>query len=557
VPKRRLAISYSRFSDPKQAKGDSQERQDRMFRDFCQWHNLTPLAEVFADRGRSGYKDEHRKKGRLGQLIAMAKDDGFESGTVIVVEAWDRLGRLRPDKQTELVAELLRTGVSIGVCRLDDIFSEEDFGTHKWTTLAVFIQLAYQESKQKAERIGASWATRRERAREHGTPVTGRVPAWLELQHGTFRPIPEHVAAVRRLFALAGQGYGRARIIAALVAEKLPPFGGSGRWTRSYVNRLLTDRRVLGEYQPRRTDDTPDGPPIPGYYPRVITDEEWALARAAAEKPGRRDRRGRPIARGERRHVNLFRELLTHARDGQGMVLGGRVGGGAYRLLLRNLAGEAGRGKTYTFPYAVFEAAVLKLLREVDPREVLPKKERGPLRADVLRARLDNVRQDMEGLRGEIRRKFSKVLSDLLREKEAEEERVAQELQEELVRAVRPLERAWEELPDLAALVATGGNEARLRLRPVLRRVIDKGWMLTVRRCSYLVCVVQFYFAGGAHRDYLIVYQSAGRNRPGGWWARSLALRGGAGGGLDLRDPEEVRQFAEELSGTEIESLVG
>ncbi|HMF14908.1 MAG TPA: recombinase family protein, partial [Gemmataceae bacterium] len=92
---RRLAISYTRFSSPKQAHGDSENRQERDFRDFCQRHNLTPLREIFADRGLSGYKDEHRKKGRLGQLIGMAKDGRFEPGTVIVVEAWDRLGRLR------------------------------------------------------------------------------------------------------------------------------------------------------------------------------------------------------------------------------------------------------------------------------------------------------------------------------------------------------------------------------------------------------------------------------------------------------------------------------
>src|SRR5262245_22968290 len=174
---RRDGVSYSRFSDFKQGKGDSQDRQDELFRGFCQRHNLTPLLEVFADRGRSGFKDEHRKKGRLGQLIAMAKDDAFEPGTVIVVEAWDRLGRLRPDRQTELVAELLRTGVSIGVCRLDDIFSEDDFGTHKWTTLAVFIQLAYQESKQKSERVAASWKRRRELAREQGALTGANLPA--------------------------------------------------------------------------------------------------------------------------------------------------------------------------------------------------------------------------------------------------------------------------------------------------------------------------------------------------------------------------------------------
>src|SRR5262249_21336806 len=256
---RRLAISYSRFSDPKQAKGDSDGRQDRMFREFCRRHDLTPAAEVFADRGRSGYKDEHRKKGRLGELIALAKDERLDPGTVVVVEAWDRLGRLRPDRQTELVSELLRTGVSIGICRLNDIFSEEDFGSHKWTALAVFIQLAHQESKQKSERVAASWEQRRKRAREQGALMRSSIPAWIEVVDGKPRLIPERAAVLRRIFKFAADGMGHTRIVRTLDEEKVPAFGEkvvradrvrsqfAGKWTKPYVALLLRDRRVLGE----------------------------------------------------------------------------------------------------------------------------------------------------------------------------------------------------------------------------------------------------------------------------------------------------------------------
>jgi DNA invertase Pin-like site-specific DNA recombinase len=164
-----------------------------------------------------------------------------------VVEAWDRLGRLRPDKQTDLIAELLRTGVSIGICRLDDIFTEDDFGTHKWTTLAVFVQLAYQESKQKAERIAASWEKRRELAREKRQLMTRQIPAWLREVSGERVPIPERVAALKRIFRLSAEGCGRARIVRALTdpATGAPPFG-TEKWTRPYVNKILNDRRVLG-----------------------------------------------------------------------------------------------------------------------------------------------------------------------------------------------------------------------------------------------------------------------------------------------------------------------
>src|SRR5262245_54228585 len=79
---RRDGLSYWRFSGNSQEHGDSQVRQERDFQRFCDRHNLTPLRTVYADRGRSGWTDEHRKKGQLGDLIAAAKNDAFAKGTV-------------------------------------------------------------------------------------------------------------------------------------------------------------------------------------------------------------------------------------------------------------------------------------------------------------------------------------------------------------------------------------------------------------------------------------------------------------------------------------------
>jgi DNA invertase Pin-like site-specific DNA recombinase len=240
----------------------------------------------------------------------MARAGRFEPGTVIVVEAWDRLGQLRPDKQTALVAELLACGVRIGICRLDDIFSEEDFGSHKWTTLAVFIQLAYQESKQKADRVASSWEKRRKRAREEGKLTSRRLPAWVELdERGKPVPIPERAAVVKRIFALAADGYGQKLICARLKAEGVPAFGEvivragrkrsqfSGKWLAPYVSQLLNDRRVLGEHQPRHSDGKPAGPVIENYYPAVVTAEEFLAGPAAAAAAALR-RRGRSALSG-------------------------------------------------------------------------------------------------------------------------------------------------------------------------------------------------------------------------------------------------------------------
>jgi DNA invertase Pin-like site-specific DNA recombinase len=580
MSQRRIAVSYSRFSDPKQAKGDSETRQEEMFRAFCTRHNLTPLAEVFADRGRSGYRDEHRKKGRLGQLISMAKDERFEPGTVVVVEAWDRLGRLRPDKQKELLAELLRTGVRIGVCRLDDIFSEDDFGTHKWTTLAVFVQLAYQESKQKAERVSASWHRRHERARDKKELTGARLPAWMEMgADGRPRLVPQRAAVVKRIFRLAADGMGLRRIISTLVADGVPAFGEvslsegrsrsqfSGRWNRSYVSVLLNDRRAVGEYQPKTGRETPrgaggrvnDGAPVPGYFPAAVTEEEFLLARAGQERRVSRKPDGTRLTPRQSRHASAFKGLLVHARDGEGFVMNNQGTREKPRLVLLNAAGMDGRAPYSTFPYPVFEEAVLSQLLEVNPRDVLPSEKQERSRADVLRAKLADVRADVAQLQADLRQGYSKALAAVLRDREAAEEEAAKELQDELARHARPAAKAWKELPGLVEMIRTADDPdaVRLRLRAVLARVVESVLILIVRRNSWQLCAAQVVFTGGAHRDYLIVNQPAAFRRKGGWWVRSLPPEVTANLSLDLRNPAHVAGLERALSVMPLEVTEG
>jgi DNA invertase Pin-like site-specific DNA recombinase len=567
---RNPGVSYSRYSAPKQSKGDSEDRQEAAFRAFCERHHLTPLPEVYADRGRSGYKDEHRKKGKLGELIAAAKEGKFNPGTVIVVEAWDRLGRLRPDKQTALVAELLQTGVRIGVCRLDDVFREEDFGTHKWTQLAVFIQLAYEESKQKAERAASNWARRRAQARKNGQLVTTLLPAWLECVNGEVRLIPERAAAVRRIFQLAASGYGHKRIIAALAAEGVPPFGEvviragrhrsqfSGRWTRPYIGLVLNDRRAVGEFQPRKADGTPEGDPVPGYFPAVVSEEQFLLAKAGQQTRlvGRKETR---VRSRQRRYVNIFRGALRHARDGEGFILHNSGTAEKPALVLRNSKGGDGRGRSYLFSYPIFEEATLSLLREVKAKDLLPPtRQQGPNPADVLRARLANLRTDLAQIKEDLSAHYSKTLSALVLEKEAEEEQVAAQLQEELGKAAQPAGKLWGELPGLVDVLreAEDPDEVRLRLRVVLQRTVSEAWAFVVRRGCVQLMAVQFYFAeGGARRDYLVVYRPAGNKRAACWRAYSLK-KVVKTGEPNLRTPEGVAALEAELQAVNLNELL-
>jgi DNA invertase Pin-like site-specific DNA recombinase len=559
-PEAHIGVSYARFSSPKQSEGDSEGRQERVYFDFCKRHSLTPATETFIDRGRSGYHDAHRKKGRFGELIAAANDNRFQPGTIIVVEAWDRLGRLRPDRQTALVAELLRTGVSIGICRLDDIFTEEDFGTHKWTTLAVFIQLAYQESKQKSERVGESWKKRRELARANRRPITSRGPAWLEWVNVGWRVIPERAAAIRRIFELSAADHGHTLIVKKLIEENVKPFGEvvinkgrtrsqfSGTWSKPYIALLLRDRRVLGEFQPLK-DDKPDGLPIANYFPQIITEDQFLLARAGHGERCNKDSLGRMNpSHKHSKYVNVFKSMLKHARDKEGFLLHNKGTGDKPDLILINAKGNGGRSKSYTINYHPFEEHILRLMEEVDPREILPRQKEEPNKADVLKAKLANIREDLTSVSEDLKAGYSKTLGNRVRELETEEQRIETDLQKELQRTVKPIGKAWRDLPSLIDTIrnAEDPDEARLRLRPVLRRIIEEAWMLIVPRGSFRLVVVQFYFTGGKRRDFLIINQAAGCGRKGGWWSRSFSATT-VPDDIDLRKPADVALIEQTL----------
>src|SRR5262245_27901513 len=172
---------------------------------------------------------------------------------------------------------------------------------------------------------------------------------------------------------MACQGLGLGAITRRLNALKVPPIGPGGYWARSYVLKRLNNRAAMGEYQPhagRAGKRRPDGPPIPGYFPVVVKEEQWHAAQAAIAS--RRNKGGRPAAVG----VILFQGLLRCALTGGGMHRQnkGRKSGGP--TLVSHLADNGAAGiKAASFPAGALERALLSRLREVDPREVLPQSD--------------------------------------------------------------------------------------------------------------------------------------------------------------------------------------
>ena len=534
----RFAVSYWRYSNPQQEGGDSAERQARAFAAFCEGHGLVPWGKPYGDEGRSGFSGEHRK-GDLGRLIGDAQAGRFPPGTVVVVEAWDRLGRLRPDVQTALVAELLRTGVSIGVGRLNDIFAEEDFGTHKWTAFSTFAMLSYQESKQKSERVRAAWQEKKRRARagECQKPtermgagcrvLTGQLPAWVRREGGRLVLVPEKAEAVRLVFRLAAEGYGVQRLATKLTRDGVPPLNGKP-WDKSYVQRILKDRRAVGEFQPKGAGRKPEGEPVQGYFPAAVSEAEYDAARARVEA------RTHSRCKQANAPVNLFARLLVDARDGKSYFMGGRKDRGRTQYVLANLESAQGRAPCRSISYPVFEAAVLALLREIDPRAVTGK-DTAPDEVAALEGALSRVetkaaklqaKLDAELLKDDpddsLARDYRKAINTL----EGEAAGVKKKLISAREKAAHPLSAAWDECKTLAEAVNTCNDPeaAKLRLRVILRRVVQEMRLLVVPRGTTRYAMVQVAFAAkGISRMFFIRYRPPHANKvkaiPGRWWA--------------------------------------
>lgn len=210
-----------------------------------------------------------------------------------------------------------------------------------------------------------------------------------------------------------------------------------------------------------------------------------------------------------------------------------------------------------SFSYAVFEEAILKLLREIDPREVL---NGGPGTDEIaaLSGKLARVEMSIAAIDADLDANGeSPVLFKRLRAKEVEKRVLAEQLEAAREKAAHPLTEAWGEARTLFDVAHN--EEARLRLRSILPRIVESIRLLAVRRAWARLAAVQIWFADGKHhRDYLIYHRVAhghGRGRTeGGWDACSLS-DAVALGKHDFRKAGDVGKVEAFLSAVNVETL--
>jgi DNA invertase Pin-like site-specific DNA recombinase len=514
------AHPYVRISHPDQRKGGGLERQTSAdLQEFCERHCFKLSRKVWVDDGVSAWDGSNLSK-ELGRFLDEVRRGLIRPGDCLVVENLDRIAR-HGRRGRRFMDEIQDLGVHVGVLQGGGKLYRADSEALADAILPMLeFHRGQSESDAKSERNRDKWSKKRDRARENGETITARLPAWVCEVDGCREAIAERAVVIKRMFQMAASGYGHALIVKTFTEAGVPPFKGE-HWSRSYVALILKDRRVLGEFQPRLRSGEPAGDKILNYYPVVVSEDEFDAARGGAER--RKNHHGR-----QGKHVNVFAGLLRNPLTGDSFYCATRTDGGKHTRVLVNTHAAEGRASMRSFPFATFEAAMLALLREIDPHQIL-NGDQGPDMTLALSGQLANVEHELAEAKAYLDAKgFNVIIGDHITSLTSKQKELTEKLRAARQKAEHPQSEVWGECQSLIDAIkgADEKNDVRLRIQAKLREMVESIQLLIVPRGRERLAVAQVWFAGGQkHRDYVILHRPARANqrsrREGGAWAGS------------------------------------
>jgi DNA invertase Pin-like site-specific DNA recombinase len=320
MAKKPVVISYLRFSRPEQMRGDTVRRQVEKSEAWAKERGLT-LDSSIRDEGVSAFRGTNATEGALSRLLELVRAGRIPKTSILLVESLDRLSRNEMTEAMQLFLSIVSKGIKIVTLADGYEYTREsinqNFGNLMYSLMV--LSRSHEESAVKSMRVAAAWAKKREQARKKKTLMTVRLPSWLQIGDNG-KPVlnPERATVVREVYRLTAEGHGIVAIQGRLNAKYR---GVRARYiSRTHIHDMLTSRAVLGEFQPSkmvmvngRQVRMPEGDPIPGYFPAVVSQELYYKAQASRRT---RQRTGGPNTK----YVNLLAGKL-YAADGSRMII--------------------------------------------------------------------------------------------------------------------------------------------------------------------------------------------------------------------------------------------
>ncbi|MBY5417661.1 recombinase family protein [Rhizobium leguminosarum] len=433
----RKAYSYIRFSTPDQIKGDSARRQISMAESYAAKHGLALDDSLsLKDFGVSAFRGQNAKTGALNFFLEHVRSGDVPEGSILLIEALDRLSRQTPLDALDTLRDIMREGVTVITLDNETVYTTETLSGN-FTQLIVTLMLfsrANEESATKARRLKEAWEGKRLKAAT--TPLTAICPAWLKLndQRTTYEVIPDRADTIRRIFTMCLDGLGQHTIAARLITDGTPTFGRSEMWHRSYVKKLLENPAVIGRFTPH-TLTIVDGrkvrtplDPVEEYFPAIVDAEVFEKVAAMVSRRGMNLPAGNT---GAATTANVLAGLARCPTCGATMTRvnkGGRKGGKPYLVCTKAKVGAGCRYKQVKLE--AIEEAVVSLGTYLHHLTPSPNAENEAkyrdmlLQDEVVEAQIQNLVEAVA--QGDT----SKAIAKAIAGKEAELERIRQELKQ-------------------------------------------------------------------------------------------------------------------------------
>ncbi|AHG47802.1 resolvase [Rhizobium leguminosarum bv. trifolii CB782] len=485
----RKAYSYIRFSTPDQIKGDSARRQISMAESYAAKHGLALDDSLsLKDLGVSAFRGQNAKTGALNFFLEHVRSGDVPEGSILLIEALDRLSRQTPLDALDTLRDIMREGVTVITLDNETVYTTETLSGN-FTQLIVTLMLfsrANEESATKARRLKEAWEGKRLRAAT--MPLTAICPAWLKLndQRTTYEVIPDRADIVRRIFAMCLEGLGQHSIAARLNETGVATFKGSEMWHRSYVKKLLENPAVIGRFTPH-TLTVVDGrkvrtplEPVDGYFPTIVDVEIYERVAAMSS------RRGLNIAAGNTgisMTANVLAGLARCPSCDATMTRvnkGGRKGGKPYLVCTKAKAGAGCRYKQVKLE--AIEEAVVSLGTYLHDLTPSPNADSEASYRDMRRM-AEVVEEQIQNLVEAVAQgDRSKAIQKAISANEAELDRIHRELEALAHRVADTITNRIENTVAEFSTLTEGGNIAKINatMRQLFDRVVvdyDTGYL--------------------------------------------------------------------------------
>jgi hypothetical protein len=241
------------------------------------------LNKTLRDEGVSAFKGKHAAKGQLSGFLRDVEAGKVPRGSVLVVEALDRLSREAALVAMGQFALIIGKGITIVTAKDKMEYSEASIKQNQgnlFMSLGVMIR-ANEESARKSgfsrdslHQRARAWVAGDRTHRVGGFPL----PSWIrKTAAGTYELDPEYAHATRTAVNLYMSGHGMVGVTKELIEQglKLTPRGTFA----SQVERLVRSSSLIGELVIDVEASSEKQPAaryvLDGYYPALLKLSQW------------------------------------------------------------------------------------------------------------------------------------------------------------------------------------------------------------------------------------------------------------------------------------------